>query len=118
MSNQTLPHTFRMLQLHRYFIIVATAVIFIGPSLSALRIGNAPVAGVIVAFIVAALFFTLFYRININVQKKVIQGEQSAWISCVFLSLNMAIFIVGLFALRELFAAEVRTHFFTKPTSS
>ncbi len=117
MSKQTLPHTFKMLRFHRYFIIVATAVIFIGPSISAIRIGNSPIAGVVVAFIIAALFFTLFYRINITVQKRVAQGEQSAWISCVLLSLKMVIFVVGILALRELFAVEVRNHFFAKPTN-
>ena len=106
-----------MLQFHRYFIILATAVIFIGPSISAIQLGNSPEAGVIVAFIIATIFFILFYRINITVQKRVIQGEQSAWFSCVVLSLKMAIFVVGILALRELFAAEVRNYFFSKAAS-
>jgi hypothetical protein len=109
-----LPHTRRLLRIHRYLSALVSAVIAVGASASAIRIGNAPVLGPIVAVAIAVLFFVLLYGINRYVERGLLRGDILAWSNAVFWSLAMSVFIVGIPALRELFSPDVRHHFFKK----
>ncbi len=107
-----LPHTRRLLRIHRYLSALASIVIAVGASASAIRIGNAPVLGTIVAVAIMAVFFVVLYGINRHVERGLFREDIHAWIGAVFWSLAMSIFIVGIPALKELLTLDVRQHFF------
>jgi uncharacterized transporter YbjL len=98
--------------MHRYLNALASVVIAVGASVSAIRIGNAPVLGPLVAVAIMVLFFVLLYGMNKHVERGLFRGDIFAWGSAVFWSLVMFIFIVGIPALKELFSLDVRHHFF------
>ena len=105
-------YTQRLLRIHRSLIGAVSVIIFIGASASAIRIGNAPVLGPLVALIIMGLFFGIFYAVSKYIERGLFRGDPTAWIGSFLLSLCLCLFIIGIPATKELLTPEVRQHFF------
>lgn len=107
----TLYHTRRLLHIHRGIIGALSFIIVVGASISAIRIGNAPVFGPIVALAIMGAFFAAFYAVSKHIERGLLRSDPMAWIGSLFLALCMCVFIIGIPATKELLASEVRQQF-------
>lgn len=113
-KSTALPHTTRLLTIHRYLSAVIALVVVVGASISAIQIGEAPVLGPIIVFLIMAAFYTFAIWQNRSIQAGLAQGLASAWLRAVFVAIIMSLLIVGLPATRELLSRDVRHAFLHK----
>ncbi len=111
-------HTRRLLRIHRYIVGLVSVVVVIGASVSAIRIGNAPVLGPVVVFAVMGIFFGVMYAMNKHIERGLFRGDLRAWISAFFWALLMCIFVIGIPATRELLSSDVRQQFFRRTSDT
>jgi hypothetical protein len=113
-KSTVLPHTTRLLTFHRYLSALIALVVVVGASISAIQIGEAPVLGPIIVFLIMAAFYAVAIWQNRTIQAGLAQGLASAWLKALFFALIMSLLIVGIPAARELLSRDVRHAFLQK----
>ena len=109
---QNFKKTTRMLKYHRILVYIISLVIFIGPSISAIRIGVSPILGPVVALLISILFVSLLIYLNKQAVRGLYNRDFNAWFILVFLSFKMSFLIFGIPALKELLNKDNRKLFF------
>jgi hypothetical protein len=111
MDDVNLPYTMKLLEIHRYVMLVVSVLVVMGASISAIRIGNAPVAGPLVVLVIMGLFYGMVVWQNGRIRRGLQEGDFRAWLQAVIWASVMSLLIVGIPAARELLSPTVRARF-------